>query len=154
MTANFAILSRIMLPFVAVSLFLPRRSSRSFFSRPLSLSLRFASPLPPSPRHRPVPRFLSLSRSLSVSLCCVCPSCRFFARQPPTRSPFLYPAQEPPAIPFIPAFSAHLDTAHRLIMDLLIVLQRFRRGSFYSCDRYYYVAATTGAKPVSILALR
>lgn len=28
-------------------------------------------------------------------------------------------------------------------MGLLTVLQRFRRGSFYSRDRYYYVAAAT-----------
>ena len=67
---------------------------------------------------------------------------------------FFIPRRNPRLFPFIPVFSAHLDTAHRLIMDLLTVLQRFRRGSFYSCDRYYYVAATTSAKPVSILALR
>ena len=67
---------------------------------------------------------------------------------------FFIPRRNPRLFPFIPVFSAHLDTAHRLIMDLLTVLQQFRRGSFYSCDRYYYVAATTSAKPVSILALR
>lgn len=66
----------------------------------------------------------------------------------------LFYGGRPPAIPFIPLFLYILDMAHRLIMELVTMLQRFRRGSFYSCDRYYYVAATTSAKPVSILALR